>query len=352
MTRETRIGLLVGLAFIVMFGLVLSELTGTGESVQTAPRQLSEAISEGWSPIIERPIEPEPVAAIEPAEQQGQIIPVEPSIVVSSLVGPQPAQASETVQSRVFGRQAAPAAPAVAAAAPPQKVYTVAAGDSLGKIARAVYGPQNEKEYKRIFEANRKVLEDESQLQIGQQLVIPALPGGEQVATAAQPAHAAAPARPAVQEMDIEQLNGRFLAATNQPQAAPAAASAQPAGTITPIAQAAPAVAAPIAQPIAVVPAPRLPRPAAAGAAAAPQQAAPAVASAVPASPIVAPPAAERKASGRVYLTQPKDTLSKIARRTLNDGSRDAVMKIFNANRDRLSTPDAVPVGVELKIPA
>ena len=29
MTRETRIGLLVGLMFIVLFGLVLSELTGT-----------------------------------------------------------------------------------------------------------------------------------------------------------------------------------------------------------------------------------------------------------------------------------------------------------------------------------
>ena len=29
MTKETRIGLLVGLLFIVMFGLVLSELAGT-----------------------------------------------------------------------------------------------------------------------------------------------------------------------------------------------------------------------------------------------------------------------------------------------------------------------------------
>jgi nucleoid-associated protein YgaU len=56
-------------------------------------------------------------------------------------------------------------------APPPQKTYTVAAGDSLSKIAKEFYGNANE--YMKIFEANKDKLTDPNAIKVGQQLVIP-----------------------------------------------------------------------------------------------------------------------------------------------------------------------------------
>jgi nucleoid-associated protein YgaU len=55
--------------------------------------------------------------------------------------------------------------------APKQQTYTVAAGDSLSKIAKQFYGNANE--YMKIFEANKDKLTDPNSIKVGQQLVIP-----------------------------------------------------------------------------------------------------------------------------------------------------------------------------------
>lgn len=55
--------------------------------------------------------------------------------------------------------------------APKVKTYTVAAGDSLSKIAKEFYGNANA--YNRIFEANRDKLSDPDKIKVGQELVIP-----------------------------------------------------------------------------------------------------------------------------------------------------------------------------------
>ena len=55
--------------------------------------------------------------------------------------------------------------------APAQQIYTVAAGDSLSKIAKHFYG--NASEYMKIYEANRDKLNDPNAIKVGQQLVIP-----------------------------------------------------------------------------------------------------------------------------------------------------------------------------------
>lgn len=52
------------------------------------------------------------------------------------------------------------------------RTYTVAAGDTLSKIAEQFYGNAND--YNRIFEANRDKLKSADQIQVGQNLVIPA----------------------------------------------------------------------------------------------------------------------------------------------------------------------------------
>jgi len=54
---------------------------------------------------------------------------------------------------------------------PKVKTYTVAAGDSLSKIAKNVYG--NAGQYMKIFEANKDKLTDPDKIKVGQELVIP-----------------------------------------------------------------------------------------------------------------------------------------------------------------------------------
>ena len=51
------------------------------------------------------------------------------------------------------------------------KTYTVAAGDSLSKIAKQFYGNANE--YMKIFDANKDKLTDPNNIKVGQELVIP-----------------------------------------------------------------------------------------------------------------------------------------------------------------------------------
>jgi nucleoid-associated protein YgaU len=53
--------------------------------------------------------------------------------------------------------------------------------------------------------------------------------------------------------------------------------------------------------------------------------------------------------SARTYMVQPGDSLSKISRQFYGDANK--YMKIFDANKDKLSDPDKVRAGMELVIP-
>lgn len=53
------------------------------------------------------------------------------------------------------------------------KTYVVVSGDSLSKIARREYGSADE--WKRIYEANRDILNDPDKIHPGQKLKIPPL---------------------------------------------------------------------------------------------------------------------------------------------------------------------------------
>ena len=57
-------------------------------------------------------------------------------------------------------------------AAPAEQIYTVAAGDSLSKISKKLYGDANQ--WKRIFEANRDQIKNPDLIHPGQKLKIPA----------------------------------------------------------------------------------------------------------------------------------------------------------------------------------
>ena len=55
---------------------------------------------------------------------------------------------------------------------PEAKYYTVVSGDTLSKISKQYYGDANQ--YMKIFEANKDKLKDPDQIQVGQELKIPA----------------------------------------------------------------------------------------------------------------------------------------------------------------------------------
>jgi len=61
--------------------------------------------------------------------------------------------------------------------------------------------------------------------------------------------------------------------------------------------------------------------------------------------------ATARENRGQVYVTREGDNLTALARKFYRTPSRAAVMKIFNANRQVLSNPNALGVGVKLVIP-
>ena len=53
--------------------------------------------------------------------------------------------------------------------------------------------------------------------------------------------------------------------------------------------------------------------------------------------------------SARTYTVQPGDNLSKISKESY--GNPNQYMKIFEANKDKLSDPDKIKAGMELLIP-
>jgi nucleoid-associated protein YgaU len=71
---------------------------------------------------------------------------------------------------------------------------------------------------------------------------------------------------------------------------------------------------------------------------------------------IQAPAAAAAAAAGaastpaaRSYIVQPGDSLSKISKQFYGDSNQ--YMKIFEANKDRLTDPDKIKAGMDLRIP-
>jgi nucleoid-associated protein YgaU len=59
----------------------------------------------------------------------------------------------------------------------------------------------------------------------------------------------------------------------------------------------------------------------------------------------------QARSAPRVYVVQSGDNLTRIARKVYNDGSKEAVDKLFEANRDRLRDRHSVRAGMELRVP-
>lgn len=332
MTRQTRVGLLLGLIFIVAFGIVLSELKGTGEDL--IPVLRDEPLGElAENPTAQAPQdelvlgpvggddtdEPEHYARTpEPARQpapRGEVTMhivrrrPQPSNLHARIVRQEDprdvAQPRREVSPQAVARRApaepvyddapnfdpmptvtrdpveepAPAELAAPRRGPqPARTYRVQDDDTLFGIAERFYGPGKGHLYARIAEAND--LRNARTLRPGQKLIIPPLNS-----LARAPRTDASP-QPGPREMTIDQL-------------------AQHVGASDVLRE-------------------------------------------NPDEPQLAAPASPGR---RTYVVQSGDSLWKIAKHVYNDTSPHTIDRIYQANRDRMPDKDTVRVGMTLKLP-
>jgi nucleoid-associated protein YgaU len=282
-----------------MFGLILGELTGgAGLPVDRLPTELSEISPDDVLPIIEAPPENMIASTVSSASRDGtespDSSPAAPSFVEHLVPGGAESESPVSPTSMQMSAQrlrcektTSLTGEQLVVTAQRPRTYIVQPNDSLRKIARKVYGPDKEEQFQRIFDANRHILDDESMILVNQELIIPTL--------------------------DEHEAPQRFA---NHPNLTPHPRML--------------AATPPHTQIVREMDLQELRE----------HFALPAV---LPGKPT---PHAER-----FYVVRPNDNLTKIAKRILRDDSHKAVMKIYNANRDKISDPDVLSVGTELRIP-
>jgi len=213
MTRETKIGLLVGMGFIILFGIILSEAgsrrramiapqyAATGNTGDPAPRtDLAVLAQDSFAPIpadqTADATADQTVLARRPLPDTLATVP----LAASSSVRPAPAPTIEhapPTQSKTVAvlepapraeqPEASPEKPIIPPAqpAPAMTLYVVKKNDNLTKIARSALGSASPEAIQAIYEANCEDLKSINHLRVGQQLRIP---GSLDTTSQAQPA--------------------------------------------------------------------------------------------------------------------------------------------------------------------
>ena len=219
MTRETKIGLLVGLAFIIVIGILLSDhLSSTNEplgaQLSIAGENLRSGLGQGTddvAPVLRAPqtITPsQPVVINQELKHQSTQPPLRfvepPAIVTNTPVGTVNERLRQAAQQQ--GEDLVPAdpnaqnnitPPAPVEPAPivkPQAVkttartYQVQPGDSLGAIAHKVYGSGSRANCEAIVAANPSLADNRDLVVAGRTYTIPPLDGTPSTPTDDAPA--------------------------------------------------------------------------------------------------------------------------------------------------------------------
>ncbi len=247
MARETKVGLLVGLAFIICFAVILAN-RGRDDTAASAGSVLSDAGSRVVTSLqdkLSRGIKPNPAqeparhsagvptpttgselvlqegagpAGMQPPAASTPTLPRPPAGdgAVRTPLGPpvSPEVSDRTLASHIpapavsgfelqNGRSGAPPSGGVvstgtqpppsgksesdSANASPGSSYTVASGDTLSKIAIAHYGNKSRSTVNAVFQANRKALENPDSLRAGLVLALPNLAGASRPNAAEPP---------------------------------------------------------------------------------------------------------------------------------------------------------------------
>lgn len=217
MTRESRVALFVGLAFIILFGLVLGQRSlslsaahGPGAAAPgTYPPPEGPGAEMVAAEISEEDYRPAPA----PASTRRQP-PARPPAEPRSR-GRSPAAVVRRRQVPIQADGPDREAPAGAArrsrlAGPRVRTYRVRRGDTLIRIARKVYGRGREEAYLRIYNANRDKMRNPSRVLVGVVLVIPPLGLTSPGPSGRQDVARARRRQPHYREMTLEALAGHF----------------------------------------------------------------------------------------------------------------------------------------------
>ncbi|HUB27540.1 MAG TPA: LysM peptidoglycan-binding domain-containing protein [Tepidisphaeraceae bacterium] len=185
MTKETKIGLLVGLAFLIVIGILLSDhfhgmeepppatLNGAGANVRQAV--IAPGANQPMPPAIVMPDQTAPPAVV----QTTRDIEPQPSPVI---VGNLPTQSQSTLPAsdplqqaaRQQGQELVMAdnTPQSAAAAS-RGMYKAVAGDSVSRMAAKLLGANTYKNRQAIIDANPSLQDDPDMVVVGRSYVIP-----------------------------------------------------------------------------------------------------------------------------------------------------------------------------------
>lgn len=168
MTADAKVGLLLGLVFIVIIAFLINGLPNFLNDVSAESPQTAIADFTGKSVIIAP-------AHSEAIRTSKAIRTIEESVPLRLVRPPKEDRFRQADVAKVIGR--VPGVRASAAGAT-QRSYSVRSGDNLGVIAIKVYGA--EKGNKKvavdgIFAANRGTLSSPDRLVVGQKLIIPAI---------------------------------------------------------------------------------------------------------------------------------------------------------------------------------
>ena len=149
MTRETRIGLLVGLVFIFAFGIILGELTNDSEQPVTTGslRDVDYLTHEADRGALVDP------RYVRPRERRDR-----------------------SDEPREAARRESPTEHRPVDPRKTTRRYRTRSGDTLTKIARLAYGEQNGHLYEVIYQANQRTLPSRNVVPVGVVLTIPPMP--------------------------------------------------------------------------------------------------------------------------------------------------------------------------------
>ncbi len=254
MTRETKIGLLVGLAFIIVIGILLSDhVKSTTEPIAAPlPDVAGNVLGSVRSPGANDGSTSDTVV-----NSQQPVTPRQPVPTQTELGGPHAPQADVVVggpsggqRAVVIGRTATPPAPDNSApdgqpsndartpdntgrisdalnnaarqngeplvpvgtkpdSTGPRK-YTAQSGDTLSHMAARFMGGNTKANRDAIIKANASLAEDPNKIIAGRVYVIPAAPSGETTARAAAPDSPAPAPAPAGASADSSTAQGEY----------------------------------------------------------------------------------------------------------------------------------------------
>jgi len=241
----------------------------------------------GPGPVIAGPVAPidaGPVLAVSRADNP-PVISLRDTLPVKLSAALQPAEASK----------------------PSTVTHTVAAGDTLAKIAKQYYGTSKNADIQRIVAANKGVLKDaNTTLMVKMKLAIPGVaPAGTPSTPVAPPAAPVAP-KPVAAPTDNVVV---YLPSSSMTQAVP------PLGLVQ-----------------------------------APPKAPAAKADAAKPDTVKAPTKSDSKAATKTYVVQSGDTLEKIARKFAPSKTTEMVQKLMSLNG--IKDPSRLQAKMTLKVPA